>query len=68
MESPRQPIVVEYARRDCARRPAFFDDKLKRGRRAPRFHVHHMDDGVRVLSKLDLILHFEAHSLSTTAI
>jgi hypothetical protein len=40
-------------------RPAFFEDKPVRDRRAPRFRVHHTDDGVRVAKKLDLVLHLE---------
>jgi hypothetical protein len=30
----------------------------ERNRRAPRFPVHHTDDGIRVVKKLDLVLHF----------
>ena len=56
------PIVVEYDRRQSARRPAFIDDMEERNRRAPRFPVHHTNDGVRVVKKLDLVLHF-AHPI-----
>ena len=60
------PIVVEYARRHGARRPASFDDKLERDCRALRFHVHHIDDGVRIVDKLDLVLHFATPVPSNT--
>lgn len=52
-------MAVDYMRRPGATGPAFFDDKLKRDRRAFRNLGHHMDDGVHVVEKLDLVLHFE---------
>ncbi len=53
-------------------RPASFDDKLARDRRALRFRARHTDDGFRVAKKLDLVLHLQrsqdrAHEASLTA-
>ncbi len=51
-------MAVDYVRCPGPTGPAFCEDKLKRDRRAFRDRGRHADDGVHVVKKLDLVLHF----------
>jgi len=51
-------VVVGHARRQGVRRPVVVDYKQERHPTAARFGVHYTNDRVRVVEKLDLVLHF----------
>jgi hypothetical protein len=51
-------VVVGHARRQGVKRPVFFDYKQERHPTAARFGVHYTNDRVRVVEKLDPVLHF----------